>query len=73
MDIDKLSPGKKPIDSKWVYKIKYKSTGEVERYKARLVAKRFIKIEGMDLHETFAPIARLVIVRTILAFAVQCK
>lgn len=37
--IVELPCGKKTIDSKWVYKIKHKTNGEVERYKARLVAK----------------------------------
>lgn len=41
-DLEYLSPGKHTIDSKWIYKIKYKPTWEVERYKARLIAIDFV-------------------------------
>ena len=39
--ITSLPPGKKLIVCKWVYRVKYKSDGSIERYKARLVAKGF--------------------------------
>nr|GMD03760.1 Retrovirus-related Pol polyprotein from transposon TNT 1-94 [Ipomoea batatas] len=40
-ELTDLSPGKKPIGVKWVNKTKYKSSGEIDRFKAWLIAKGY--------------------------------
>ncbi|KAE8662571.1 No pollen germination related 2 [Hibiscus syriacus] len=55
-----LPLGKVPIGCKWVYKVKFRSNGEVERYKARLVTKGYNQRECVDFVESFSPVAKLV-------------
>nr|GEX38526.1 putative reverse transcriptase, RNA-dependent DNA polymerase, Gag-polypeptide of LTR copia-type [Tanacetum cinerariifolium] len=70
-DITDLPLNRKPIGCKWVYRIKYKSNGEVERYKARLVANGFGQKEWNDYEETFSPIVKMTTVRCLINIAVQ--
>lgn len=58
-------PFAKPVvGCKWVYKIKTHYDGTIEHYKAHLVAQE----DEIDYEDTFAPIARMPFVRSIIAF-----
>ena len=61
--------GKSVVTSKWLYKIKYVADGNIEKYKARFVAKGFSQVEGIDYDETFALVARYTSIRAIISIA----
>ena len=73
LDLVDLPFGKSAIGCKWVYKIKTRSDGTVDRYKARLVAKGFTHEYGIYYEETFAPVARLSSVRTLISVSTAHK
>lgn len=65
--------GHRAIGVKWVYKTKKNSDGDVEKYKIRLVAKGYKKIQGINYEEVYAPVARIETIHLLISLAAQMK
>lgn len=61
------------VGTKTILTNKYNAQGQIERRKARIVAKGFSQRPGRDYHETFAPVARLSSLRLIISIAARCN
>jgi len=70
-ELVKRSIDKPVIGVKWVYKTKLYLDGTIQKHKARLVAKGYAQKSGIDYNETFAPVARLDTILTLIALAAQ--
>jgi len=68
-DFTELPFGRKPIGSRWVFKVKHNADGSVECHKARIVAKDYSQQEGLDYDETFAPVTEYDSLCLIIALA----
>lgn len=64
-----LPSSKKRIGCKWVFRVKFKSDGTIERHKAWLIVLIKKQKEGIDFNETFAPMAKMVSVRVFVFIA----
>jgi Reverse transcriptase (RNA-dependent DNA polymerase) len=68
-DLVPLPAGRKAIKSKWLFKVKYKSDGNVEKFKSRLVILGCMQKSGLDYNEVFSPVCRLESLRMFLAIS----
>ena len=59
------------IDNRWVFVVKTNSKNEVISYKARFVARGFTQRPGIDYEDTYSPVTRPEMIRTMLAVAAQ--
>ncbi|UYV82668.1 hypothetical protein LAZ67_22000457, partial [Cordylochernes scorpioides] len=72
-ELSTLPPGKKPISSRWVYTVKTNESGNVERFKARLVARGFSQTQGIDFQETYAPVINLALIKVLITLSLNMK
>lgn len=68
-DIVPCPVGIKPLGCEWVYTIKLLADGIIETYKACLVALGNRRNYGLDYEETFAFVAKMTTICTIMAIA----
>ena len=66
-----LPEGVNNIGVKWIFKTKFNENGEIDKCKARLVAKEYAQQYGIEYTEVYAPVARLDTIRLIIALATQ--
>ena len=59
------------IRAKWVYKLKRRKDGEIEKYKARLVARGDTQVYGVDFDDTFAPVVSYIALRVVLSLSAK--
>ncbi|PNF31714.1 hypothetical protein B7P43_G13202 [Cryptotermes secundus] len=68
-----LPKNAKPIQCKWVYRIKENPDGSVDKYKARLVIKGFNQRKGIDYSATFSPVVKWETIRSVISVAAKEK
>lgn len=64
-----LPQGVKPIGCNWIFKKKYNPDGSINKYKARLVVKRFTQNQNVDYFDTFSLVTRISSIQMLIALS----
>ncbi|KAF5472170.1 hypothetical protein F2P56_008908 [Juglans regia] len=64
-------PATNVVGSKWIFRTKYHSDGTIDRLRARLVAKGYTQLYGLDFNDTFSPVVRASTIRIVLSIVVS--
>jgi len=59
------------VSSRWVYRIKRRVDGSIERYKACLIARGFTQQEDNDYSETFRLVIKQFTIQLVFSIAVS--
>ena len=59
------------VGCRWVFTVKYRSDGTLERYTARLVAKGYTQTYGIEYKENFPPVAKMNTIRVLISLVVN--
>ncbi|CAI7916154.1 unnamed protein product [Closterium sp. NIES-53] len=68
-----VARNKTVLTAKWVFRVKTKADGTIDKFKARWVVRGFDQEHGRDFTETFAPVSRQTSLRILLAIAAMKK
>ncbi|CAI7925176.1 unnamed protein product [Closterium sp. NIES-54] len=68
-----VARNKTVLTEKWVFHVKTKADGTIDKFKARWVVRGFDQEHGRDFAETFAPVSRHTSLRILLAIAAMKK
>ena len=69
LDLVALVLGKNLFSCKWLYKTKLNANNKISKFKARLVARGFSHIEGLDYNKFLSPVAKIPTIKLVLSLA----
>ena len=73
MSVVDLPAKKEVVGLKWVYKLKLRPDGTIQKHKPRLVVRVYMQREGIDFEETFSPVARFDTIYTVWSIVANHK